>query len=83
LYLVRHGRIVAEARCTDPASVAALQALEHAGVQVPTGAAVDHLDELLMVEQWFRGRPNDPLKADSVPAALAALAHQLQTRLVA
>jgi excinuclease ABC subunit C len=74
LYLVRHGRVVAEARCADVESVTALQALEQRGVQVPTGAVVDHLDELLMIESWFRTRPNDvALKGDTVVAALQAL----------
>jgi excinuclease ABC subunit C len=74
LYLVRHGRVVAEARCADVESVTALQALEQRGVQVPTGAVVDHLDELLMIESWFRTRPNDvALKGDTVVAALETL----------
>jgi excinuclease ABC subunit C len=74
LYLVRHGRVVAEARCSVPESVTALQALEQRSVQVPTGAVVDQLDELLMIESWFRARPNDAaLKADTVVGALEAL----------
>ena len=74
LYLVRHGRVVAEARCRVPESVTALQALEQRSVQVPTGAVVDQLDELLMIESWFRARPNDAaLTADTVVGALEAL----------
>jgi excinuclease ABC subunit C len=74
LYLVRHGRVVAEARCCVPESVTALQALEQRSVQVPTGAVVDQLDELLMIESWFRARPNDAaLRADTVVGALEAL----------
>jgi len=74
LYLVRHGRVVAEARCRVPESVTALQALEQRNVQVPTGAVVDQLDELLMIESWFRARPNDAaLTADTVVGALEAL----------
>lgn len=74
LYLVRHGRVVAEARCTDAESVTALQALEQRGVQVPTGAVVDQLDELLMIESWFRTRPNDAaFKGDTVVGALETL----------
>jgi len=81
LYLVRHGRVVAEARCTEVESVTALQALEQRGVQVPTGAVVDQLDELLMIESWFRTRPNDvALKADTVVGALEALARNLRER---
>jgi len=81
LYLVRHGRVVAEARCADVESVTALQALEQCGVQVPTGAVVDQLDELLMIESWFRSRPGDAaLKADTVVGALEALARQARER---
>lgn len=75
LYLVRHGRVVGEARCSDPASVNALQALESKAVQPPTGAMVDQLDELLLVESWFRGRNGaDALVADTVVGALEKLA---------
>jgi len=73
LYLVRHGRVVAEARCREPESVNALQALEHRGVQAPSGAMVDQLDELLMLEQWFRARDGEAVRAESVVAALEAL----------
>ncbi|QJR34438.1 GIY-YIG nuclease family protein [Gemmatimonas groenlandica] len=74
LYLVRHGRVVAEARCREPESVTALQALEQRGVQAPTGAVVDQLDELLMIESWFRTRPNDAVyKAETVVGALETL----------
>ena len=74
LYLVRHGRVVAEARCSEPESVTALQAMEQRGTQVPTGALVDQLDELLMIESWFRTRPNDAaLKGDTVVGAMEAL----------
>ena len=81
LYLVRHGRVVAEARCINVESVTALQALEQSGAQVPTGAVVDQLDELLMIESWFRLRPNDAaLKARTVVGALEALAAMLRDR---
>jgi len=74
LYLVRHGRVVAEARCADAESVIALQQLEQQGLQPPTGAVVDQLDELLMIASWFRTRPHDvALKADTVVGALQAL----------
>lgn len=73
LYLVRHGRVVSEARCQDPASVNALQALEHRGVHAPSAAMVDQLDELLMLEQWFRAHDMDALRSDSVLGALELL----------
>lgn len=75
LYLVRHGRVMAEARCSDPDAVNAMQAIEARAVQPPTGAMVDQLDELLLVESWFRGRNGDgALVADSVVGALEQLA---------
>ena len=74
LYLVRHGRVVAEARCSDVESVTALQVMEQRGLQAPTGAVVDQLDELLMIESWFRTRPNDAaFKAETVVGALETL----------
>jgi excinuclease ABC subunit C len=81
LYLVRHGRVIADARCHEPESVTALQALEQRGAQLPTGALVDQLDELLMLEQWFRANPHDTLRSDSVVGALDALATHLRDRL--
>jgi excinuclease ABC subunit C len=82
LYLVRHGRVVGEARCLEPDSIAALQALEHRGVQAPSGAMVDQLDELLMLEQWFRANPSTTLRADTVVGALEALSTHLRDRLL-
>ncbi len=78
IYLVRHGRVVGEARCQDPESVSALQLLEHRGVQSPSGAIVDQLDELLMIEQWFRANSQTELRAESVVGALEALANWLK-----
>jgi excinuclease ABC subunit C len=81
LYLVRHGRVVGEARCAEPASVNALQALEGKAVQPPTGAMVDQLDELLLIESWFRGRNGEAaLVADTVVGALTKLADHLRDR---
>ena len=38
-------------------------------------------DELLMIESWFRTRPNDAvLKADTVVGALEAMARQARER---
>jgi excinuclease ABC subunit C len=71
---------MAEARCSDPDSVNALQALESKAVQAPTGAMVDQLDELLLVESWFRGRNGaDALVADTVVGALEKLAAHVRT----
>lgn len=81
LYLVRHGRVLAEARCREPESVRALQELEGKAVQPPTGAMVDQLDELLLIESWFRSRNGvDALVADTVVGALEQLAEYLRER---
>jgi excinuclease ABC subunit C len=80
LYLVRHGRVMAEARCGDPHAVNALQTQEINAVQPPSGAMVDQLDELLLVESWFRGRNGvDALVAETVVGALEKLAIHVQT----
>lgn len=75
LYLIRHGCVIAEARCDDPDSINALQALETSTHRSPSGVTVDRLDELLLVESWLRGRPHAPaLVADRVSGALHQLA---------
>lgn len=80
LYLIRHGCVVAEARCDDPESVNALQTLETRPLQTPTGAMVDRLDELLLVESWLRGRQREQaLVADTVIEALQQLAAHYST----
>jgi excinuclease ABC subunit C len=82
LYLVRHGRVMAEARCRDPHAVNALQEMEQRAVQPPTGAMVEQLDELLLLESWFRGRNGETaLTADTVVGALEKLAVHLRERL--
>lgn len=56
VYLIRQGRVVCEARCTDLDAMAQLQ--HQAGLPEiqAIGIAADQLDEVLMVEQWFRTR---------------------------
>jgi len=74
LYLIRHGRVVDEARCRDAASVNALQARERVELPMPVSAPADQLDELLMVEAWFRTRPAErALTASTVVQALQSL----------
>lgn len=77
VYLVRHGRVVGEAQCAAPETVAALQALEQRNTQAPSGAVANQLDELLMLEQWFRANGAHALRADTVVGALQALADYL------
>lgn len=77
LYLLKDGRVAGEADASDPASIARLEALQ----QLPSvGSAIsphaDQLDELLMIEQWFRTRPGEQVfTAPTVRQALA-LSHQ-------
>lgn len=83
LYLIRHGCVVGEACCNEPAAVNALQALESKAVQPPTAAMVDQLDELLLVESWFRGRNGvDALVADTVIGALEKLAAHVRSAML-
>jgi excinuclease ABC subunit C len=56
LYLIRHGRVVGEARCTDLESMAALQRQCAQPVGMAVGIAPEQLDEVLMLSQWFRAR---------------------------
>jgi excinuclease ABC subunit C len=72
LYLIRHGRVVDEARCCDAAAVNALQARERVEVPMPASAPADQLDELLMIGQWFRTRPDQ--QAFTAPTVVEALA---------
>ncbi|MBL0940530.1 MAG: GIY-YIG nuclease family protein [Gemmatimonadaceae bacterium] len=83
LYLIRHGRVVAEGRCAEPASITLLQELETntSSAQTPSAAMVDHLDELLLVESWFRGRNgSDAIVANTVVGALEGLASDVRLR---
>ena len=75
LFLIRHGRVVASARCADVDAVNQLQARERVDVAAPASAPADQLDELLMIEQWFRTHaPEQPFAAPTVVEALQALA---------
>ncbi|HYW32784.1 MAG TPA: GIY-YIG nuclease family protein [Gemmatimonas sp.] len=81
LYLIRHGRVVEEARCHDADSVNTLQARERVEMPSPVSAPADQLDELLMIEQWFRTRPAEQsFAAPTVVGALQALATGLSAR---
>ncbi|MEQ1692311.1 MAG: GIY-YIG nuclease family protein, partial [Gemmatimonas sp.] len=59
VYLIRHGRVIDEARCTD---LSAMESLHRRAAQPDasaSGIAADHLDEVMMIGQWFRTRPLD------------------------
>lgn len=75
LYLIKDGRVAGEAHVHDSVGVARLEALEQ---QTSKHAAVaphaDQLDELLMIEQWFRTRPGEQaFTAPTVRQALESL----------
>ena len=74
-YLVRHGRVVSEAHCSDKTAMTEL--VERANLQITSShaAPADELDELLMIEQWFRSRPGERERAAAtVGDALVSLA---------
>lgn len=60
LYVIRHGRVAGDASVHDRDGIARLQALEGTTLpSPPTSPHADQLDELLMIEQWFRTRPTE------------------------
>lgn len=70
VYLIRHGRVVFEARCTDLVAMEELQQRADAPYVKAISIAAHQLDEVLMVEQWFRTREG---VATTVVDALRAL----------
>lgn len=54
LYLIQYGRVVQEARVADPVGTAAVYTAATMPVSAAVGISPQHLDEVLMVEQWFR-----------------------------
>lgn len=78
LYLVRHGRVVFDAHCADSCAVDALRERAHDRLVATHAAPADELDELLMIEQWFRTRPLELQRAaPTVIDAMTALAGSL------
>ncbi|MEO7363011.1 MAG: GIY-YIG nuclease family protein [Gemmatimonadaceae bacterium] len=78
LYLLKDGRVASEANASDQASVSRLEALQQLpspGTRISPHA--DQLDELLMIEQWFRTRPGE--HAFTAPTVRQALAQLLQS----
>ena len=72
LYLIRNGRVADDAPCADDMAVRRLQARAMHRAPTPLGAQANELDELLMIEQWFRTRPAElAMTASSVADALA------------
>ncbi|MBC8089091.1 MAG: GIY-YIG nuclease family protein [Phycisphaerae bacterium] len=82
LYLIKDGRVAGEASLHDPGAIARLEALEQSpSTSVAISPHADQLDELLMIEQWFRTRPGE--HAFTSPTVRQALAHFHQSVLPA
>lgn len=78
LYLLKDGRIAGEANADDPASLLHLEALQQLPSITPAlSPHADQLDELLMIEQWFRTRPGE--QAFTAPTVRQALEHLPQS----
>lgn len=75
VYLIRHGRVVFEARCTDLLAMQELQQRADEPYVKAIGIAAHQLDEVLMVEQWFRTR--DGVQSNVVDA-LRALENEVR-----
>ncbi len=71
LYHIERGRVVAEARCDDLPAMDALHAAALGRRSSASAASADQLDELLMIEQWFRTRPAE--LARTAPTFVEAL----------
>jgi excinuclease ABC subunit C len=71
LYLIRDGRVVAEARVDDVDALDRLLTLEGAPASRATALTVDALEELTLLEHWFRTRAEEQLR--TAPSARALL----------
>lgn len=59
LYLLRDGRVAAEADASDDRAVAQLDTMASSVRPAASSPHADQLDEMLMIEQWFRTRPGE------------------------
>lgn len=62
VYLVRDGRVVSEACLDDPGAIDQLLAREAAPVSSATALTVEALEELTLLEHWFRTRAEEQLR---------------------
>ncbi|MEP6781363.1 MAG: GIY-YIG nuclease family protein [Gemmatimonadaceae bacterium] len=81
LYLIRDGRVAGEADFTDELALNHLRALQDMpSMASTTSLHADQLDELLMVEQWFRARPNEQaFAAPNVDAAIERISAAIRS----
>lgn len=71
LYLIRDGRVAAEARLDDPDAIDRLLTLEASPASRATALTVDALEELTLLEHWFRTRAEEQQR--TAPNARALL----------
>jgi len=62
IYLIRDGHVVGDAAITDTDMIARLLALEARPVSRATGLTVTALEELTLIEHWFRTRSEEQLR---------------------
>ena len=74
LYLIRNGGVADDAKCSDTEGVKRLELREAMSVSKPRTIVADRLDELLMIEGWFRAHAEErDFTAPSVASALEKL----------
>lgn len=71
VYLIADGGVAGEALADDTEALRALEQLRGRGAPRATGVDPRRLDELLMVEQWFRARPGELARTTTTVAELA------------
>lgn len=59
VYLIADGGVAGEAMADDPDALDRLERMRRQGVPRATGVDPRRLDEMLLVEQWFRARPEE------------------------
>jgi len=62
IYLIRDGHVVGDAALTDTDAIDRLLALEARPVSRATGLTVTALEELTLIEHWFRTRSEEQLR---------------------
>ena len=81
VYLVRNGRVADEAPCADDIAMRLMHGRSTTTVARTLAAEADQLDELLMIDQWFRTRPAELAHtAATVTLALATLRQEYSTK---
>ncbi len=80
LYLVRNGRVADEAPSVDNMAMRIMNDRASTPIPIALAAEADQLDELLMIDQWFRTRPAELARtAATVTLALATLRQEYPT----